>query len=79
MTAALRYIRSCLKLSNHFVIRYFIKNELYVPLLDVLEAESTKDNMLSSACMELLDIIRKVSLMMRRVQTKLISRTTSNR
>lgn len=59
--AALRFIRSCLKLQNHFVNRYFVKNELLVPLIDVLESESTRDNMMSSACMEVLDIIRRVS------------------
>ena len=30
-------------------------------MIDVLETESTRDNMLSSACMEVLDLIRKVS------------------
>ena len=50
-----------MKLQNHFINRFFIKNELLLPVIDVLESESTRDNMLTSACMEVLDLIRKVS------------------
>ena len=57
----MRFIKSCLKSQNHFIHRYFVKNDLLAPLFHVLEHESGRDNMLSSACMDVLDLIRKVS------------------
>lgn len=60
--AALRFVRACLRTPNHFIHRYFTKNDLLSPLLDLLEEESTRDNMLSSACMDVLDLIRKVAV-----------------
>ncbi|WVR03282.1 hypothetical protein IAU60_000273 [Kwoniella sp. DSM 27419] len=62
--AVLRYIRACLKSANHFIHRYFVKNELLLPLLDLLEEESRRDNMMSSACMEVLELIRKENIKM---------------
>lgn len=60
LSAALRFVRACLRTPNHFIHRYFTKNDLLSPLLDLLEEESARDNMLSSACMDVLDLIRKV-------------------
>jgi len=54
-------VAACLKTHNHYLHRYMVKNELLLPLLDLLEDESARDNMLSSACMNVLDLIRKVS------------------
>ncbi|EIW73149.1 hypothetical protein TREMEDRAFT_24823, partial [Tremella mesenterica DSM 1558] len=57
--ATLRFIKACLKTPNHFIHRYFVKNDLLGPVLDILEKESGRDNMLSSACMDVLDLIRR--------------------
>nr|XP_019048585.1 hypothetical protein I302_02357 [Kwoniella bestiolae CBS 10118]OCF27515.1 hypothetical protein I302_02357 [Kwoniella bestiolae CBS 10118] len=60
--ACLRYIRACLKTSNHFMHRYYVKNDLFLPLLELLEEESVRDNMMSSACMDVLELIRRDNL-----------------
>ncbi|OCF33154.1 hypothetical protein I316_05199 [Kwoniella heveanensis BCC8398] len=60
--AALRFVRACLKTPNHFIHRYYVKNDLLLPLLDLLNEESNRDNMMSSACMEVLELIRKENL-----------------
>lgn len=60
--AALRFVRACFRANNSFLHRNFVKGDLLVPLLALLEEEGSRDNMLSSACMEVLDLIRKVSL-----------------
>ena len=57
---ALRYLKTCLKSGNHFLQRSFAKGELFAPLIALLEEESRKDNMLTSACMIILDEVRKV-------------------
>jgi hypothetical protein len=58
--AALRYFRACLKTNNHFIIRHLPKQDLILPLIELLETEGPSDNMLSSACLEVFEIIRKV-------------------
>lgn len=60
--AVLRYARTCFRTPNHFIHRYFVKQDLIPPLLELLEEESTRDNMLSSSCMDVLTAIRTVSL-----------------
>ncbi|WWC85689.1 uncharacterized protein L201_000555 [Kwoniella dendrophila CBS 6074] len=60
--AALRYVRACLKTANHFMHRYYVKNDLFLPLLELLEEESVRDNMMISACMEVLEFIRRDNL-----------------
>ncbi|WWD22828.1 hypothetical protein CI109_107322 [Kwoniella shandongensis] len=60
--ASLRFVRACLKTPNHFIHRHYVKNNLLLPVLELLEDESTRDNMMSSACMEVLDLIRKDNL-----------------
>jgi protein phosphatase-4 regulatory subunit 3 len=57
-----RYLKSCFKTGNVFLIKRFIKNDLLAPLIAMLEAESRRDNMLTSACMTIFDDIRKVSI-----------------
>lgn len=42
--------------------RHFVKSDLLQPMICLMEEESKRDNMLSSACMDILEIIRKVSL-----------------
>ncbi|KAK6905071.1 hypothetical protein I203_105890 [Kwoniella mangroviensis CBS 8507] len=60
--ACLRYIRACLKTPNHFMHRNYVKNDLFLPLLELLEEESIRDNMMSSACMDVLELIRRDNL-----------------
>jgi protein phosphatase-4 regulatory subunit 3 len=60
-TAALRFIKACFRTNNHFMNRHFVKSDLLNPMICLMEEESKRDNMLSSACMDILEIIRKVS------------------
>ncbi|GHJ88221.1 hypothetical protein NliqN6_4623 [Naganishia liquefaciens] len=60
--ASLRYLRACLKASNHFIHRHLIKYEMLLPMLELLEAELPRDNMLSSTCLDILEVIRKDNL-----------------
>ncbi|OXH35304.1 nuclear protein [Cryptococcus neoformans] len=60
--AALRFLKACLRTPNHFIHRHFVKNDLLGPLLMLLEEESLRDNMMSSACMEVVEQIRKDNL-----------------
>ncbi|KIR57878.1 nuclear protein [Cryptococcus bacillisporus CA1873] len=59
--AALRFLKACLRTANHFIHRHFVKNDLLGPLMMLLEEESLRDNMMSSACMEVVEQIRKVN------------------
>lgn len=59
--ASLRFIRACFKNTNNFIHRPFAKHDLIAPLLDLLENEGGRDNMLITAAVEVMDIIRKVS------------------
>ena len=60
--AALRFIRACFKNTNNFIHRPVAKQDLIAPLLALLEEESRRDNMLITAAVEILDIIRKVNV-----------------
>jgi protein phosphatase-4 regulatory subunit 3 len=55
-----RFLKSCLKTGNVFLIKKFVKNDLLAPLIAMLEEESRRDNMLTSACMTIFDELRKV-------------------
>jgi protein phosphatase 4 regulatory subunit 3 len=59
--AVIRFYRACLRVNNHFMFRYLNKGDVFAPVLDLVSAESAKDNMLSSACLELFEYIRRVS------------------
>lgn len=58
--AALRFIKACLRTGNHFIHRSFMKNGVTKAILDLVERETTRDTMLSSACLDTLELIRKV-------------------
>ncbi|KAJ9124080.1 hypothetical protein QFC22_000875 [Naganishia vaughanmartiniae] len=47
---------------SHFIHRHLIKYELMLPMLELLESESPRDNMLSSACLDIFEIIRRDNL-----------------
>ncbi|KAG8869734.1 Platinum sensitivity protein [Tulasnella sp. 331] len=57
--AALRFFRICLRTNNNFVIRHFMKNELFGPVVELTMREGKRDNLVSSACQDFFDGIRK--------------------
>lgn len=59
--AALRFVKACFKTGNHFMNRHFVKSDLLSPVIALMEEESKRDNMLNSACMDILEVVRKVS------------------
>lgn len=61
-TVSLRFIKSCLMTNNHFIHRNFAKNGVTKAILDLVDRETNRDTMLSSACLDTLELIRKVSL-----------------
>lgn len=60
--ASLRYFRTCISLNDEFYNRHFIKNNLFSPILSVYIETDNRDNLLSSACLELFDTIRKENM-----------------
>jgi protein phosphatase-4 regulatory subunit 3 len=60
VAAALRFVKTCLHTNNHFIHRNFAKNGVTKGLLDIVERETDRDTMLSSACVDALELIRKV-------------------
>jgi protein phosphatase-4 regulatory subunit 3 len=61
LSAAIRFFKACIKANNHFLHRHLIKNELLLPLIEMLEIEGPRDNMLCSSCLDVFELIRKVS------------------
>ncbi|KDQ21121.1 hypothetical protein BOTBODRAFT_125070 [Botryobasidium botryosum FD-172 SS1] len=57
--AALRFFRMALRANNTFMFRHIVKHDLLKPVVDLLESESRRDNLLSSSCQEFFDHIRK--------------------
>jgi len=43
------------------MFRYLNKGDVFAPVLELVALESPRDNMLSSACLELFEYMRKVS------------------
>lgn len=56
---ALRFFRACLAKGNQFINRHFVKIGLLGAILSVVERESTRDNLVTSACLEFFEHIRK--------------------
>jgi protein phosphatase-4 regulatory subunit 3 len=59
--AAIRFFKACIKANNHFLHRHLTKHDLMLALLDMLEVEGPRDNMLCSSCLDVLELIRSVS------------------
>jgi protein phosphatase-4 regulatory subunit 3 len=57
--AALRFFRACLAKGNQLVNRQFVKIGLLGAILSVIEMESPRDNLITSACLEFFEHIRK--------------------
>ena len=60
--AAVRFFRSCLANNNQFTNRHHIKMDLFDVLLDIVEEEADKDNLVASACMNYFDYMRKENM-----------------
>ncbi|KTW25915.1 hypothetical protein T552_03189 [Pneumocystis carinii B80] len=60
--ASLRYFRTCIGLNDEFYSRHFIKNNLFSYVLTVYMETNRYDNLLSSACLEFFDVIRKENM-----------------
>ncbi|KAH9817343.1 component of IIS longevity pathway SMK-1-domain-containing protein [Melampsora americana] len=56
--SALRFFRACLMKSDDVWNRRYIQYDLYIPVLDLLDRQGSKDNLLSSACLEFFENIR---------------------
>jgi len=61
---ALRFFRACLSKGNQFINRHFLKIELVSAVLAVIEGESSRDNLVTSACLDFFEHIRKVSVIL---------------
>ncbi|CAO1623398.1 unnamed protein product [Sympodiomycopsis kandeliae] len=50
--AAIKFFRTCLSTNNQFMTRHFAKHGIFDSLLALLQRESTRDNLVLSACLE---------------------------
>lgn len=62
ISAAIRFFKACIKANNHFLHRHLMKNDLLLTLIELLEVEGPRDNMLCSSCLDVFELIRKVSI-----------------
>ncbi|KLT39487.1 DUF625-domain-containing protein [Cutaneotrichosporon oleaginosum] len=60
--SALRFVKACLRTNNHFIHRNFTKNGVTKAIIDLVDRETTRDTMLSSACLDTLELIRKENM-----------------
>jgi hypothetical protein len=60
LAAAVRFFKACLLRRDDFYNRYLIKNDLFRPILELLQTElqHSLDNMLISACLDFFEFIR---------------------
>jgi uncharacterized membrane protein YbaN (DUF454 family) len=59
-TGGLRYFRSCLSRNDEFYNRTLTKHKLFGPILELFEQEGSKDNLVTSACLDFFEHIRLV-------------------
>lgn len=55
-----------MKANNHYMSRYLNKGDVFAPVIELAASESSRDNMLSSACLELFEYLRKVRSLLSR-------------
>lgn len=60
--AAVRFFRACIASNNQFTNRHFIKLDIFGALLSLIERESTRDNLVLSACLDLFEHIHKENM-----------------
>ncbi|KAG5191708.1 hypothetical protein JKP88DRAFT_174161 [Tribonema minus] len=56
--AAVRFLRACVGIKDDFYNRYIVKNNLLAPVFALLAQNAAKDNLITSAIMELLEFLR---------------------
>lgn len=57
--SALRFFKYCLASNNQFTNRHFVKLEVFGAILDLMEAESDRNNLVSSACLDLFEHVKR--------------------
>lgn len=62
IAVAIRFIRSLIGLQEEFYVKQLLEKDTLGPVLDVMYNSREKDNLLSSACLELFEHIKKESL-----------------
>ncbi|KAG0163527.1 Platinum sensitivity protein [Apophysomyces sp. BC1034] len=60
--AALRLFRTCISLTDDFYNRHLVKHNIFEPTIRVVLDTDGRDNLLNSACLELLEFIRKENI-----------------
>lgn len=60
--SALRFFRACLSSNNQYTNRHFIKIDLYALILSTIENEKGRDNLVSSACLEFFEFMKKENM-----------------
>jgi protein phosphatase-4 regulatory subunit 3 len=59
---ALKWFRTCVGLQDEFHNRQMIQNNLFDPILQIVEETMPRDNLLNSACLELFEYIKRESV-----------------
>lgn len=59
---ALRFFRTCVALSDDFYYTNLVKQNVFEPTIRLLLDTDGKDCLLNSACLDLLEYIRRVSI-----------------
>ncbi|KAI1093605.1 DUF625-domain-containing protein [Rostrohypoxylon terebratum] len=59
---AIRFLRQLISLQDEFYIKHVIDKKVVGPILDVLIRTMPRDNLLSSACLEFFEFIRKENI-----------------
>ncbi|KAI5119593.1 hypothetical protein M0805_005763 [Coniferiporia weirii] len=60
--AALRFFRICLKMNNRNLFTHMHKHECFTPITNLAIREARRENLLSSACQEFFEFMRKENL-----------------
>ncbi|KAL4256551.1 Serine/threonine-protein phosphatase 4 regulatory subunit 3-like protein [Pleurotus pulmonarius] len=60
--AAFRFFRILVKQNNRNMHQHLLKHDIFKPILDLTLQESRRDNLLSSSCHELFEIVRKENM-----------------
>ncbi|KAI0136055.1 DUF625-domain-containing protein [Hypoxylon sp. NC0597] len=59
---AIRFLRHLIGLQDEFYVKHVIEKKVIGPILDVLAKTMPRDNLLSSACLEFFEFIRKENI-----------------
>ncbi|KAE8224253.1 hypothetical protein CF319_g2831 [Tilletia indica] len=60
--SSLRFFKTCLNGNDAYTNRHFTKIDLFGAVLGLLAAEADRDNLVTSACLEFFDFIRKENM-----------------